>query len=189
MTDPRRRNQRSPDPEGRQRSFWSESADSLTLGFIMGEVKAARAEGRVPTVENVRGMLTGDVAGTASRSFLGFTVTDEPRSPATCRRQGRGPVQGPGSRPDTASLRGQPGADDCRSELAVAGLDPIFRLQPVVPGLLAGDRRERVHQVAGGSRQPVEPRHHQHITVVQFVEHLARRSTIPRCRRRGSSEI
>ena len=40
MTDPRRRNQRSPDPEGRQRSFWSESADSLTLGFIMGEVKA-----------------------------------------------------------------------------------------------------------------------------------------------------
>ena len=27
-------------------------------------------------------------------------------------------------------------------------------------GFPAGDRRERVQQVAGGSRQPVEPRHH-----------------------------
>jgi hypothetical protein len=29
-------------------------------------------------------------------------------------------------------------------------------------GFLGGDRRERIQQVAGGSRQPVKPRHHQH---------------------------
>jgi type IV secretion system protein VirD4 len=49
--------------------FWPQSADSLTLGFTMGEVKDARAEGRVPTLENVRGMLTGDLTGHATRLF------------------------------------------------------------------------------------------------------------------------
>jgi len=37
-------------------------------------------------------------------------------------------------------------------------------------GLPAGDRRERVQQVASGSRQPVEPRHHHHVAAVELVE-------------------
>ena len=30
-------------------------------------------------------------------------------------------------------------------------------------GLAAADGRQRVQQVAGGARQPIEPRHHQHV--------------------------
>ena len=41
-------------------------------------------------------------------------------------------------------------------------------------GLPAGDRRERIQQVAGGSRQPVEPRHHHHVAGVELVEHAAK---------------
>jgi hypothetical protein len=37
-------------------------------------------------------------------------------------------------------------------------------------GLLAGDRRQGVQQVAGGSRQPIKPRHHQHVAGVELVE-------------------
>src|ERR1700760_4062638 len=50
---------------------------------------------------------------------------------AAYRRQGRGPVQGPGSRPDPATSRRGPGSDDRRPEPAVAGMGRIFRLQPV----------------------------------------------------------
>jgi hypothetical protein len=38
----------------------------------------------------------------------------------------------------------------------------------------AGDRRERVQQVAGGSRQPVEPCHHQHVAVFDLVKQAAK---------------
>jgi hypothetical protein len=37
-------------------------------------------------------------------------------------------------------------------------------------GLLAGDRRKGVQQVAGGSRQPVEPCHHQHVAGDELVK-------------------
>jgi hypothetical protein len=38
-------------------------------------------------------------------------------------------------------------------------------------GFLLGNRGERVQQVAGGSRQPVEPRHHHHVAGGELVEH------------------
>jgi hypothetical protein len=41
-------------------------------------------------------------------------------------------------------------------------------------GFPAGDRRERVQQVAGGSRQPVEPCHHQDVAGVKLVEQSAK---------------
>jgi hypothetical protein len=44
-------------------------------------------------------------------------------------------------------------------------------------GLLAGDGRERVQQVAGGSRRPVEPRHGHHVAGGKVVEHLAKLNT------------
>jgi len=42
------------------------------------------------------------------------------------------------------------------------------------PAFLTGDRRERVQQVAGGARQPVEPRHHHHVAGVKLVEQAAK---------------
>ena len=39
--------------------------------------------------------------------------------------------------------------------------------------MLGGDGRERVKQVAGGSRQPVKPRHRQHVAGVELVEQPA----------------
>ena len=41
-------------------------------------------------------------------------------------------------------------------------------------GLLAGDRRERVEKIAGRARQPVEPRHHQHVAGAERVERPAK---------------
>jgi len=41
-------------------------------------------------------------------------------------------------------------------------------------GFLDGDRRERVQKVAGGSRQPVEPRHGQHVARFKLVEQPAK---------------
>jgi hypothetical protein len=41
------------------------------------------------------------------------------------------------------------------------------------PGLLAGDRRQGVKQIASGSRQPVETCHHQHVTRTQHIEQAA----------------
>jgi hypothetical protein len=37
-----------------------------------------------------------------------------------------------------------------------------------------GDRGERVQQVARRSREPVEPRHHQHVAGVELVEDAAK---------------
>jgi type IV secretion system protein VirD4 len=45
--------------------FWTESARSLTLALVMFEVKLAHGAGRLPSLENVRAMLTGDLAATA----------------------------------------------------------------------------------------------------------------------------
>ena len=59
------------------------------------------------------------VARPWQRSFLGFTVTDDPR-PDDASPIRLWPDLGPSPRPDTASSRGQPGADDCRPEPAVA---------------------------------------------------------------------
>jgi hypothetical protein len=41
-------------------------------------------------------------------------------------------------------------------------------------GLLGGDRRKRVQQVAGGSRQAVEPGHGQHVAGVEHIEQPAK---------------
>jgi len=38
----------------------------------------------------------------------------------------------------------------------------------------AGDRRERVQQVAGGSCQPIKSRHHQHVAGDVLVEQAAK---------------
>lgn len=37
-------------------------------------------------------------------------------------------------------------------------------------GLALADHRERVQQVAGGSREAVKPRHHQHVAGVELAE-------------------
>jgi hypothetical protein len=41
-------------------------------------------------------------------------------------------------------------------------------------GFLGGDRRERVQQVAGGSREAVEPGHGEHVAGVEHVEQPAK---------------
>jgi hypothetical protein len=52
--------------------------------------------------------------------------------------------------------------------------DPSPRQTLVEIGFLGGDRHERVQQVAGGSRQPVEPRHHQHVAGFKRLDHAAK---------------
>jgi hypothetical protein len=37
-------------------------------------------------------------------------------------------------------------------------------------GFAIGDHRDRVQKVACRSREPVEPRHHQHVTRVELIE-------------------
>jgi len=49
--------------------FWSISARNIVLALVMWEVKCARAEGRMPLLRNVRGMLTGDLPATATKIF------------------------------------------------------------------------------------------------------------------------
>jgi type IV secretion system protein VirD4 len=49
--------------------FFDVSARGLILVLILWEVKTARAAGRLPLLENVRGMLTGDLPGTAKKIF------------------------------------------------------------------------------------------------------------------------
>lgn len=49
--------------------FWSISARNLVLALVMWEVTKARAEGRLPLLRNVRGMLTGDLPATAKKIF------------------------------------------------------------------------------------------------------------------------
>jgi len=41
-------------------------------------------------------------------------------------------------------------------------------------GLPVGDGGRGVQQVAGGSRQPVKPRHHQHVTGLERIDHTAK---------------
>ena len=72
------------------------------------------------------------------RSFLGFTVRDDPGVPAMHRRQGYDPVQRPGARTDAAASGHQPGADDCRPGPDRAGLGRVLRLQPVARVAVAG---------------------------------------------------
>jgi hypothetical protein len=40
-------------------------------------------------------------------------------------------------------------------------------------GCFACDRRQRVQEVASGSREPVEPGHHQHVARVELIEQTA----------------
>src|SRR6266566_4313483 len=54
------------------------------------------------------------------------------------RRQGRDPVQRPGSRTDAAASGRQPGEDDRRPEPVSAGLGRVLRLQPVARVAIAG---------------------------------------------------
>src|SRR5713101_9217514 len=54
------------------------------------------------------------------------------------RRQGRDPVQRPGSRTDAAASGRQPGEDDCRPEPVRAGLGRVLRLQPVARVAIVG---------------------------------------------------
>src|SRR5271168_2762426 len=49
--------------------FWNISARNLVLALVMWEVTTARAEGRMPLLKHVRGMLTGDLPATAKKIF------------------------------------------------------------------------------------------------------------------------
>jgi type IV secretion system protein VirD4 len=49
--------------------FFDISARNLVLALIMWEVKCARAEGRAPLLQHVRGMLTGDLPAHAKAMF------------------------------------------------------------------------------------------------------------------------
>ena len=51
---------------------------------------------------------------------------------------------------------------------------------------LGGDRRKRVQQVAGGSRQAVEPCHGQHVAGVEVVEQPAKLRAVDPGRDRGA---
>jgi hypothetical protein len=42
------------------------------------------------------------------------------------------------------------------------------------PAFFGGDRRERFQQVASGSRQPVEPRHRQHVARLKLADQPAK---------------
>jgi hypothetical protein len=41
-------------------------------------------------------------------------------------------------------------------------------------GLLAGHRGKRIEKITGRARQPVEPRHHQHVTRLEDGNRLAK---------------
>ena len=56
---------------------------------------------------------------------------------------------------------------------AVGGVGPGVAQRPET-GLLACDGRQGVQQVAGRSRQPVEPRNHQHVACLKLVEQPAK---------------
>jgi len=43
--------------------------------------------------------------------------------------------------------------------------------QGAEPGFALGNRRKRVQQVAGGSRQPVKPCHHEHVARLKRLDH------------------
>ena len=55
--------------------------------------------------------------------------------------------------------------------------DPCVAERPET-GFLLGGRREGVQEVAGGSGQAVEPRHHQHIAGIELVDQAAKLSRI-----------
>jgi hypothetical protein len=45
---------------------------------------------------------------------------------------------------------------------------------------VAGDRRQRVQEVAGRARQPVEARHYQHVTFFKLIENTAQLRAVAR---------
>jgi len=75
-------------------------------------------------------------------------------------------------------------------------INPSVRCRGVGPcvakgfetGFLAGDRRERVQQVAGGSGQPVKPRHRQHVARLKLVEQPAKLRPVGLCAARHFAE-
>jgi RNA-directed DNA polymerase len=71
------------------------------------------------------------------RSFLGFTLRNEPELKPVHRRQGRRPVQTPGARADGAASGRQPGADDPRAGSIPSGMGRLLRLQPVAGAAVA----------------------------------------------------
>src|SRR5450759_5353139 len=55
---------------------------------------------------------------------------------------------------------------------------------------LAGDGRQRVQQVAGGSRQPVKARHRQHVALVELRESAGKLGAVgPRAAGRLSKDL
>jgi hypothetical protein len=80
-----------------------------------------------------------------------------------------------GARPDQIALELRQPAKHGQHQAAVRcrGVGPCVA-KGFETGVLGGDRRERVQQVAGGSRQPVEPRHRQHVAGVEHVEQPAK---------------
>ena len=65
----------------------------------------------------------------------------------------------------------EPSPGRYQSPVRCRGVDPCVA-KGFETGLLAGDRRERVQQVAGGSRETVEPCHRHRVAGVEVVEHL-----------------
>jgi hypothetical protein len=79
------------------------------------------------------------------------------------------------ARPDQIALElGQPAQDgQHQAPVRCGGVGPGVA-KGFETGFLAGDRRERVQQVAGGSRQPVEPGHGYDVAGVELVEQAAK---------------
>jgi hypothetical protein len=79
------------------------------------------------------------------------------------------------ARPDQIALElGQPAQDgQHQAPVRCGGVGPGVA-KGFETGFLAGDRRERVQQVAGGSRQPVEPGHGYDVAGVELVEQPAK---------------
>lgn len=53
------------------------------------------------------------------------------------------------------------------------GVGPCIAKRPE-PGLLAGDRRKGIEKIACRARQPVEPRHHEHVAGAERVNRPAK---------------
>jgi hypothetical protein len=76
-----------------------------------------------------------------------------------------------GSRADQTPLELSQSAEDSQDQAAMrrGGVGRCVA-NAFESGFLAGDRREGVQQVAGGSGRPIEPCHHHHVAVAELVE-------------------
>ena len=71
--------------------------------------------------------------------------------------------------PETRSVP-TPGPNEILIKVAASGVNRPDVAQRPESGLPAGDGGEGVQQVAGGSGQPVEPRHGQHVARLKLAE-------------------